>query len=76
MEELEIWRVAVKILNKKWLTAERGGPATWRYGEALTSPHCKKLIVLRYVQKRLGVSKCCECGDEPSVFIKCGEILE
>jgi hypothetical protein len=55
----------VSILNKQSRTAEKGWYSV--------------LIMLRNIQRSLGirlVAGSCECDDEPSGSIKCGEFLE
>jgi hypothetical protein len=43
---LQIWRVAVNILNNNRGQPTRGGPPAWGLGEVVTAPYCKKLIML------------------------------
>ena len=47
--------------------ATRGRSAAWGWGEVLTTPHHKKLNILRNIPRSIGkVAGFCECGDEPS----------
>jgi hypothetical protein len=39
---LQIWSVAVNILNKQPRTANKGGPPDWVLGVGLNTPHVKK----------------------------------
>jgi hypothetical protein len=43
---LQIWRVAVNLLNKQSAN-KGGGPAAWELGEGLTTPDCKKKLVTK-----------------------------
>jgi hypothetical protein len=51
------------------------GPPAWGLGEVLTTPHRKKITMLRNTIQSLGTG-CCECGNEPSGSIKRGEFLD
>ena len=55
---LQIWRVAAIYWINSRGQPTRGGLPTWRLGEILTTLHCKKLIILRHIQrdKFMGVS--------------------
>jgi hypothetical protein len=46
-DALQIWRVAVNILNKQSRTADEGWPSSLRVGRGLTTPTVKKIYVLR-----------------------------
>jgi hypothetical protein len=65
--------VAAKILNKQSRTADKGLSSS--LGVGLTTPHRKKIRLLRNVKKGLGLGPC-EQGNEPSGSIKCSEILQ
>jgi hypothetical protein len=39
---LQIWSVAVNVLNEQLRTADKGGPPVRRLGEGLTTPHRQK----------------------------------
>jgi hypothetical protein len=41
-DNLQVWRVAVNILNKQLLTADKGGLPAWGLGVGLTTTHHKK----------------------------------
>jgi hypothetical protein len=45
-----IWSVAANILNKQ-SQPTRGGPPAWGLGELLTTPHLKKLVMLRNITR-------------------------
>jgi hypothetical protein len=40
---LQLRRIAANTLNKRFRTADKGGPPAWELGEVLTTPHRKKL---------------------------------
>jgi hypothetical protein len=46
--------VAASTLNKQSRTAERSGPPAWGLGEVLTTPHRKKVMMLRNSVQSLG----------------------
>jgi hypothetical protein len=52
---LQIWRVAVNILNKQLQTADNWWSSAWGLGEALTPPYHKKLIMLRNIARSLRI---------------------
>jgi hypothetical protein len=54
---LQIWRVAANVLNKQLRTADRGGPPAWELGVGQTTPHHKKISLLRNVKKGLGLGR-------------------
>jgi hypothetical protein len=55
----------------------RGGPPAWGLGEVLTTPHRKNVSRYEPFTKASDlVAGTCECGDEPSDSIKCGEFLD
>ena len=49
-----IWKVVANILNKSSGQPTKGGPPIWGLGEVLTTPYCKKSILLRIFHKGLG----------------------
>ena len=49
---LQIWRVAVNMLNKQPWTADRGGPPAWGLVEGLITPRRKEDIVTNPLNKR------------------------
>jgi hypothetical protein len=77
-ERPPIWRVAANILNKQFRRPTRGGPPDWWLGEVLISPYRKNVSCYEmFTQKASGLdSGTSECGNEPSVSIKCGEFLD
>jgi hypothetical protein len=74
-ERPPIRRVAANISNKQSRTADKGGPPAWGLGEVLTSPHRKKVSCCESFN-RVSKAGTCECGNEPSGSIKCGEFLD
>ena len=48
-ERSAIWRVVANILNMQWWTADKGWSSSLGLGGVLTTPHCKKVILLRNV---------------------------
>jgi hypothetical protein len=67
---LQIWRVAVDILNKESRTAKKG------LSEGLTTPHRKKNSVLRNVTQGLRKAGFCEHSNEPSESINGEEFVD
>jgi hypothetical protein len=57
-EGLQIWRVAVNILNKQLQTADKGCPPAWRLGRGLTTPHRKKETRYEMLQRALELDRC------------------
>jgi hypothetical protein len=51
---LQIWKVAVNILNKQSRTADRGWPSSLGIGRGANNPHRKTLYLLRSMCKGLG----------------------
>jgi hypothetical protein len=49
-----VWRVAAKILNRQARTADKGWYFSLGIGRGVTTPHRKKLIMLRIIHKSLG----------------------
>ena len=49
---LQVWRVAANISSRGQPT--RGGTPAWGLGEILTTPHRKKLIMLRNIARWAG----------------------
>jgi hypothetical protein len=43
-DSLQIWKVAVNVLNKQLQTAYKGAPPAWGWGEGLTDLHHKTPI--------------------------------
>jgi hypothetical protein len=83
-----IWRAAANIMNKQSRSADKGWSSSLGLGEVLTSPRRKNIscyeIFTRtasdqdfYSGSGLGqVAGTCECGNEPSSSMKCGEFLD
>jgi hypothetical protein len=53
-DALQVWRVAANILNKQSRTADKGGPPAWGLGVGPTTPHPKKISLLRKIRRSLG----------------------
>jgi hypothetical protein len=51
---LQLWRVAANILNES-RTADKGWSSSLGVGRVLTTPHRKKLIMLRIIHTGLGI---------------------
>jgi hypothetical protein len=54
-EGLQIWRVAVNILNKQSRTADNGWSSSSEVGQGITAPHHKKTSMLQNVAMGLGL---------------------
>ena len=52
---LQIWRVAETRLNKQSRRANNGWSSSLGLGEVLKTHHLKKIIMLRHIQKSLGI---------------------
>ena len=50
-ERPPMWRVAANILNKQLRTADKGWSTGLWLGEVLTTPHCRKRILLRNIHR-------------------------
>jgi hypothetical protein len=54
-DSLQIWRIAVNILNKEVADSRQGvGPPAWQLGIGLTALHHKKINLLQNVTEGLG----------------------
>jgi len=85
-----IWRVAGNILNKQSWTADKGwSSTTWVLGEVLPIPYRENWFcyetnlfgICGHGLDRSGSGKgqvagTCECGNELSSSITCGEFLD
>jgi len=54
---LQLWRVAVYILNKQLRTTDKGWPLELRVGEGLTTLQHKKISLLLNVKQGLGIGE-------------------
>ena len=68
-----MWRVVANILNKQSRTADKGLSSIFGIGRGA---HPKNLTMLQNGYISLGVAGSCECGNEHSGSMKCGEFLE
>ena len=74
--------VAANKLNKQSRIADEGWSSSWGLGEVLTTPPCKTLMFRNtHVRDdssgdKILVADGCECGNEPSGSVKCGEFLD
>jgi hypothetical protein len=53
-----------------------GGPQAWGLGEVLTTPRHKNVSCYEIFTQKASDPCSCECGDEPSVSIKCEEFCD
>ena len=74
-ERPPIRRVAANILNKQSWTADEGWSSSLGVGRGAKTPPCKTLM-LRNSHRRDACADACECGNEPSGSVKCGEFLD
>jgi hypothetical protein len=73
---IQIWRVAVSILNKQSWTDDKGAPPAWRVGEGLTTPHHKNPACYEMLQRAAELADSCEYGNELLGSIKGREFLD
>jgi hypothetical protein len=71
-ERPPIWRAAANTLTKQSRTADKGLFSSLGVGQDANKSSPLKRILLRNIQ----TESTCECGDELTGGIKCGEILD
>ena len=68
--------VATNILNKQSWTADEGWSSSFGgLDEVLTTPPCKTLMLRNIHMWDVFFVNACECGNETSGSMKCGEFL-
>jgi hypothetical protein len=53
-EGLQIWKVAMTLLNKQSRHQRRCGPPVWRSDRVLTTPHCRRSACYEMLHRTSG----------------------
>jgi hypothetical protein len=64
-----------KYIEEAVEDSRQGVPSSFGIGRDDNNSSPQKLTMLQIIHKYLGAGSC-ECGNEPSISIKCGEFLD